>query len=59
MAKRENKKVNKTNLIEVTGNREELAQYLGETFKVEALVTNTYGYLREKRLITELKKKDY
>ena len=53
--KRENKKVNKTNLIEITGNRTELKKYLGETFKCEAFITNTSGYQGNKRLVTEVK----
>ena len=53
--KRENKKINKELLIEVTGSRQELKEYLGEQFKAEAFVTNTIGYVGQKRLITEIK----
>ena len=53
--KRENKKVIKNNLNEVTGNREELEDYLNEELEVEAFVTNTYGYNNNKRLVNEIK----
>jgi len=53
--KRENKKIDKKNLVEVTGKREQLKDYLGEEFKVEAFVTNSIGYVGRKRLITEIK----
>ena len=57
--KRENKQADKTGYIEVTGNRTELQKYLGQEFDVEAFVTNTYGYLGGKRLITEIKVKEF
>lgn len=53
--KRENRKINKDNLVEVTGNRDELAVFLGQELTVEGFVTNTYGYLGDKRLVTEIK----
>ncbi len=56
--KRENKKINKTNVTEVEGNRNELKEYLGETFMVECFVTNTSGYLGGKRLVNEVYLKD-
>lgn len=52
--KRENKKVDKSNFIEVVGNRLELAEYLGQTFTVEGFITNTNGYLGGKRLVNEV-----
>ncbi len=53
--KRENKVVRKNNLIEITGNRLELEPYLGQTLECEVFVTNSLGYLGEKRLITEIR----
>lgn len=52
--KRENKKVNKELLVEVTGARVELKEYVGEQFKVEGFVTNTLGYRGGKRLVSEI-----
>ncbi len=52
--KRENRKVNH-NLEEVTGNREELADYVNQELYVEGFVTNTFGYMDTKRLVTEVK----
>ncbi|MCD6435245.1 MAG: hypothetical protein J7L15_02475 [Clostridiales bacterium] len=56
--KRENRKINKSNLTEVSGNRTELKPYLGDTFEVDCFVTNTNGYLGDKRLINEVYLKD-
>lgn len=56
--KRENRKINKENLTEVTGNRIELSKYLGEKLKVHCFVTNTNGFLGDKRLINEVYVKD-
>ena len=53
--KRENKVVHKSNLIEITGSRIELEPYLGQTLECEVFVTNSLGYLGEKRLITEIR----
>ncbi len=55
MAKRENRKVNKGNLVEVTGNRTELESFLGQTLECEVFITNSLGYCNEKRLITEVR----
>ena len=52
--KPENKKVNKDNFYEITGNREELKEYKGEEFIARCFLTNTYKYSREKRLINSL-----
>ena len=53
--KRENKKVNKDHLQEITGNRNELEPLLGETLECEVFVTNSLGYLGDKRLLTEIR----
>lgn len=53
--KKENKKINKTNLTEIVGTRIELVPYLGSVIEVECFVTNTLGYRGEKRLVTEVK----
>jgi hypothetical protein len=53
--KRENKKIDKTNLIEVTGNREELKNLKDKELTVEAFVTNTIGYGGTKRLVDSVK----
>ncbi len=53
--RRENKKVKKDNLIEVTGNREQLKRYKGETVKAEVFMTNTLGYQEKKRLAQQVK----
>ena len=53
--KRENKKVNKENLIEITGTREQLALFEGKVVEVEAYITNTYGYTKSKRLLNEVR----
>ena len=53
--KKENRKINKAGVNEITGNRVELQPYLGQKFKVEAFVTNTLGFLGGKRLVTEIK----
>ncbi len=52
--KRENRKVIKINLTEVTGVRNELKEYVGQKFKVKGFVTNTLGYRGGKRLISEV-----
>ncbi len=57
--KKENKKIDKTNLTEVIGSRIELKKYLGETFQAPVFITNTYAYTGEKRLVTEIKIKEY
>ena len=53
--KRENKKVRKGHLTEITGNRLELEPYLGQTLECEVFVTNSLGYCDNKRLITEIR----
>jgi len=53
--KRENKQVNKKNLTEIVGTRKELEPYLGQTINCEVFVTNSTGYLGEKRLLTEIR----
>ena len=53
--KRENKKVKKSNLVEITGNRIELEEFLGQTLECEVFVTNSLGYCDDKRLITEVR----
>ena len=53
--KRENKKVKKDNLIEITGNRTELEELLNKELKVEGFVTNTIGFVGGKRLVTEVR----
>ena len=57
--KKENKKIDKSNLTEVIGPRVELEKYLGCTFKAPVFITNTYGYTGEKRLVTEIKIEEY
>lgn len=53
--KKENKKINKTDLIEITGARTELQPYLKSELNCSCFVTNTIGYQGEKRLVTEVK----
>jgi len=53
--KRENFKVQKENLQEITGTRSELAKFLGEVIDCEVYVTNTIGYHGQKRLLTEIR----
>ena len=53
--KRENKTIKKTNLVEVVGSREELKPFLNKTLNCEVFVTNSLGYLGEKRLLTEIR----
>ena len=57
--KKENKKINRDNLLEVQGSRAELEKYLGQEFEVNAFITNTYGYLDQKRLVTEIEVKEF
>lgn len=52
--KRENKKIDKSKLTEVVGNRDELKSYVGEVCFVDCFVTNTNGYLGGKRLVNEV-----
>ena len=52
--KPENKKIDKSNFYEVTGNREELEPYKGEIFEAKVFVTNTFKYSGEKRLVNSL-----
>jgi len=53
--KRENKKIDKSNLIEITGNREELKEFKDKELTVEGFVTNTIGYSGTKRLVDSVK----
>ena len=53
--KREKKKIKKSNLVEITGNRHELKELLDEELKVEAFVTNTLGFVGGRRLVTEVR----
>jgi len=53
--KRENRKIKKTNLKEITGARTELKEFLGEVLECECFVTNSVGFLGEKRLLTEVR----
>lgn len=57
--KKENKKIDKSNLIEVIGPRIELKKYLGVVFYAPAFVTNSYGFTGDKRLVTEIKIEEY
>ena len=52
--KKENKSIDKTNLYEVQGNRDELAPYVGEVFEVKAFLTNSYKYSETKRLLNSV-----
>jgi hypothetical protein len=52
--KKENKKIDKSTLYEVKGSREELKDYVGETFEVKAFLTNTYKYSETKRLLNSV-----
>jgi len=49
--KRENKKINKENLVEITGPRTELKPFVGKVIDVEAFITNTYRDTETKRLV--------
>ena len=53
--KRENRKINKDNLHEIVGAREELKAYLGEVLECQCFVTNSVGFMGDKRLITEIR----
>jgi hypothetical protein len=53
--KRENRRIKKDNLKEITGNRTELKEFVGKTIECEVFVTNTTGYQGNKRLVTEVK----
>ena len=53
--KRENKSINKDDLIEIQGTREELRALLGQKMTVEGFVTNSVGYSNTKRLVTEIR----
>ena len=53
--KRENKKIDKSNLIEVQGDRKELAEYKDQELIVEGFVTNTIGFDGTKRLVDSVK----
>jgi hypothetical protein len=53
--KRENRKIRKDNLKEITGNRTELKEFMGKTLKCEVFITNTSGYQGNSRLVTEVK----
>ena len=52
--KKENKKINRDNLTEITGNREQLKDLLGETFLAKCYITNSIAYFNTKRLVTEI-----
>ena len=52
--KAENKKIDKSGLYEIEGNREELAEYVGQIFKVKCFITNTYKYSEGKRLFNSV-----
>ena len=53
--KKENLKVKKSGLQEIVGPRSELEPYVGETLECMVFVTNSLGYLGDKRLITEIR----
>ena len=53
--KRENKKVNKENLVEIKGLRTELEPYTGKVIQVEAFITNTYRDTETKRLVNSVR----
>ncbi len=53
--KRENRTIKKDNLIEITGNRTELKQFEGTVLNAHCFITNTNGYMGDKRLVTELR----
>jgi len=53
--KKENKKINKKNLIEITGQRLELEPYKGKVLDCYVFVTNTTAYNGNKRLVTEVR----
>ena len=57
--KRENRTINKNNLTEIKGTRQELKDMLGEKLTVEGFVTNSIGYSSTKRLVTEIRIKDW
>ena len=49
--KKENKKIDKSNLIDIKSPRKELKPFEGQTFIVQGFLTNTYGYSKTKRLV--------
>jgi hypothetical protein len=51
--KKENKKINKENLIEIYSPREELKDYVGEEYDVQGFLTNTYKY-NTRRLVNSI-----
>jgi hypothetical protein len=51
--KKENKPIDKTNLYEIKGSRDELKEYVGEEFEVKGFLTNTFKY-NTKRLLNSL-----
>ena len=53
--KKENKKVDKTNLIEIRGSRSELKEFLGKEIWVEGFITNTYGWDDTRRLLNSVR----
>ncbi len=53
--KKENKKVDKSNLFEIKGNREELAPFVGEEVVVDCFLTNSFKYSNTKRLVSSVK----
>jgi len=53
--KRENRSVNRSNLTEIVGKRDELIPFLGEIINCEVFVTNSLGYQGDKRLLTEVR----
>ncbi len=53
--KRENRKIDKRKMTEITGNRPELEEFMGKDITVECFVTNTIGYRGGRRLVTEVK----
>jgi len=48
--KKENKKIDKSHLIQIKSPRKELEEYLGNQYIVQGFLTNTYGY-DTKRLV--------
>ena len=53
--KKENKKINKKNLVEITGQRLELEPFKGKVLDCYVFVTNTTAYNGNKRLVTEVR----
>ena len=53
--KKENRKLNKKGITEITGSRDQLKEFMGRDLLCNCFVTNTEGYLGGKRLITEIK----